>query len=77
MEYVPRVYRGGYAPVDIGSKMSFRRVYTGARYTDSTFTSHTIIVQHRILFSLSILYSFVLSSFSRYASFNDYRRDKR
>lgn len=38
MEYVPRVYRGGYAPVDIGSKMSFRRVYTGARYTDSTFT---------------------------------------
>lgn len=38
MEYIPRVYRGGYAPVDIGSKMSFRRVYTGARYTDSTFT---------------------------------------
>lgn len=35
MEYIPRVYgpryRREYAPVDIGSKMSFRRVYT--RYT--------------------------------------------
>lgn len=70
-----RRYRGGYAPVDIGSKMSFRRciIY------DSTFISHTIVVSYKIPPSLLFITSFFFFFFFSHprTHFNDYLRDKR